>query len=321
MPHPPRRALLAAALAAPPVARAQSWPNGPIRLVVASAPGSQPDLMARLVADPLAVALGVPVVIDNRLGQGGTIGMENVVRSRADGQTLLLGAINHAINQSLFRPAAFDWLAELQAVAPVYFTPNVIIVNKEVPATTLAELIALAKARPGVQNFGSSGSGTSLHLAGELLNQSAGIEMVHVPYRSASAAEQDLEAGRVQVIFDNFAPAIARVEGGRVRAIAVMGPTRSPRLPEVPSVVEAGHPELEMMVWGGIFAPARTPEPVLDRLHDEIIRATASPNVRARLEQLGSVEIAPERAAFRALTVAETERWARVVIASGAKPE
>ncbi|MDB5412142.1 MAG: putative exported protein [Rubritepida sp.] len=317
----PRRALLAVALTAPSLARAQTWPSGPIRLVVASAPGSQPDLMARLVADPLGVALGTSVVVDNRVGQGGTIGMENVIRSRADGQTLLMGALNHAINQSLFRPATFDWLVELEAVAPVYNTPNVIVVNKEVPANSLAELVALARARPGQLNFASAGSGTSLHLAGELLNQIEGIELVHVPYRSSGGAAQDLEAGRVQIMFDNFAPAIARVEGGRVRALAVMSAARVPRLPDVPSVAELGYPQLEMLVWGGIFAHARTPVAILDRLHDEIVRIIATPNVRARLDQLGSLPIATDRAAFRALTVAETERWSRVVIASGAKPE
>lgn len=314
-----RRSILLGALATP--ALAQSWPAGPIRMVVGSAAGSQPDLMGRLLADPLGGILGVPVVVENRPGVSGNLGAEAVVRSRPDGQTIHFGTLNNAINQTFFRPMAFDWLAELEAVAPFYRTPNVVVVHRDVPATTLAELVALARARPGALNFASSGSGTSLHLAGELLNQTAGIQMVHVPYRAGAAAAQDLEAGRVQVMFDNLAPALARLQGTQIRALAVTAPVRSTAIPDVPTVAEAGFPGLEMLIWGGVFVPSRTPVAVIDRLHGAITRVTSEPAMAARLAGFGSVPMPPQRVAFRAFTVEETARWGRVVLASGARPE
>jgi len=308
-------------LAVPALARAQAWPAGPIRMVVGSGAGSQPDLMGRLLADALGPILGVPVVVENRVGVSGNLGAEAVIRSRPDGQTIHFGTLNNAINQSFFRPMAFDWLAELEAVAPFYRTPNVVLVHRDVPATSLAELVAVARARPGALNFASSGSGTSLHLAGELLNQIAGIQMVHVPYRAGPAAAQDLEAGRVQVMFDNLAPALARLQGSQTRALAVTGPVRSAALPGIPTVAEAGFPGLEMLIWGGVFVPSRVAPPIIDRLHDAITRVTAEPAMAARLAGLGSVPMEPSRAAFRAFTVAETARWGQVVVASGARPE
>ncbi len=315
-----RRAILAG-LGLPGLARAQAWPNGTIRFIVGSAPGAQPDLMGRLLADGLGPVLGVPVVVENRVGVSGNLGAEAAIRSRPDGQTFHFATINNAINQTFFRPMAFDWLAETEAVAPFYRTPNVVVVHDGLPVRDMAGLVALARARPGALNFGSSGAGTSLHLAGELLNQIAGIQMVHVPYRGAPAAQQDLEAGRVQVMFDNLAPALARIEGGRVRALAVTGPQRSARLPDVPTVAEAGFPGLEMLIWGGVFAPARVPPPVIERMHAAITRVVAEPAMAARLAGFGSVGMAPERAAFQAFAAAEVERWGRVVLASGARPE
>ncbi|WP_376087347.1 Bug family tripartite tricarboxylate transporter substrate binding protein [Roseomonas sp. CCTCC AB2023176] len=321
MPHRVSRRAVLPLLACPAVARAQgAWPNGPIRLVVPFAPGSQPDLMGRLVADPLGAALGVPVVVENRPGVAGNLGTEAVIRARPDGQTLLFGTVNNAINQTFFRPA-FDWLRDLGPIAAIYMTPNVVLVNAALPASSLADLVALAKDQPGRLNFASSGSGTSLHLAGELLNQIAGIAMVHVPYRAAAAAAQDLEAGRVQVMFDNLAPALARIEGGRVRALATTAPVRSSRLPDMPTAAEAGFPGLTMLIWGGLFAPARTPPAVMARLSAECADIVASPALAARLDALGSVAPERDRGAFRAFTVAETERWGHVVTLSGAKPD
>lgn len=315
-----RRGVVLGLLAAPP-ALAQTWPTGPVRLIVGSAAGSQPDLMARLVADPLGTALGVAVVVDNRPGVAGNLGAEAALRARPDGQTLHFGTINNAINHTFFRPVSFDWPRGVAAIAPVYRTPNVVVVHRDLPVRDLAGLAALARMRPGELNFASSGSGTSLHLAGELFNQAADVRMVHVPYRAAAAAQQDLEAGRVQVMFDNLASALGRLEGGQVRALAVTSPGRSSRLPDVPSVAEAGFPALEMLIWGGIFAHAQTPAWILERLHGALTRVLADPAIMARLASFGSVPMPPDRAAFTAFVQAEVTRWERVVLASGARPE
>ena len=321
-----RRRLLLSCLAAPTfipgLARGQrSWPDGPIRLVVPSGAGGNPDIMARLVADPLSAALRVPVVVENRPGVAGNLGTEFVVRSRPDGQTLLLGSVSNAINQSFFRNMTFDWLRDLQPVAPMYLIPNILLASKDLPVTTVAELVEMARAEPGKLTYASPGIGTSLHLAGELLKLSAGIDMLHVPYRSTTAAGQDLEGGRVHIMFENLPPALPRIDGGRVRALAVTAPSRSQRLPEVPTVGEAGFPDLQMLIWGGLFAPSGTPAPVVERLHAETLRITDTPAFRERLAQLGSTEIGRDLGAFRQFTIDETRRWARAVDASGARSE
>lgn len=311
-----------AALSAPGLARAQAgWPNGPIRLVVPSAPGGNPDLMARLVADPLGAALGVPVVVENRPGVASNLGTEAVIRSRPDGQTLLFGSINNPINHTFFRNIGFDWLRDLAPIITFYRVPNVLVVHPSLPVNSVAELVAYAKARPGQLNYASPGVGTSLHLAGELLKLVGGIDMLHVPYRGAAAAAQDMEAGRVQVMFENLPPSLPRIDAGRVRALAVTSPARSPRLPQVPTMAEAGFPQVEMLIWGGLFAPAGTPEPILDRLNAEIARIVATPAFTARLEQLGSVGNDTSRARFKAFCEEETRRWREVVLASGAKAD
>jgi tripartite-type tricarboxylate transporter receptor subunit TctC len=293
---------------------------GPIRLLVGSAPGSQPDIVARLVAHPLGAALGVPVVVDNRPGVAGNLGAEAALRARPDGRVLHFGTINNAINHSFFRPPAFDWPGGMVALAPVYRTPNVVVVHRDLPVRDLAGLAALARVSAGELNYASSGSGTSLHLAGEVFNQAARVRMEHVPYRAAAAAAQDLEAGRVQVMFDNLAPALARLDGGAVRALAVTSAERSARLLDVPGVAEAGFPVLEMLIWGGLFAPVAVPEPVLARLHAALTRVLAEPAMVARRAVFGSVPMPLDRAAFAGFVRAEAARWERVVLASGARP-
>jgi tripartite-type tricarboxylate transporter receptor subunit TctC len=320
-----RRSVLLGGIAssiAPSLGRAQSsWPNGPIRVVVPSAPGGNPDLMARLIAEPLSQALGTPVVIENRPGVASNLGTEAVIRSRPDGQTLLFGSVNNAINQSFFRNIGFDWLRDLEPIVPLYRIPNVLVVHPDLPVRSVAELVALAKAQPGRINYASPGVGTSLHLAGEMLKLRAGIDMLHVPYRGAAAAAQDMEGGRVQMMFENLPPALPRIDQGRVRALAVTSPERSPRLPQVPTMVESGFPDMGMLIWGGLFVPAGTPTPIIERLHAETVRIAMTPEFTARLTQLGSIGIERDRARFRAFTVEETRRWGEVVRASGATAE
>ena len=316
-----RRGLPAAgtALLAAPALAQDAWPSGPIRFIVGFAAGSNPDLMARLMAEPLSAALGVPVVVENRPGAAGSIGAEAAARARPDGNTLLLGTVNHAINQSLQSGLSFDFLRDFVPIGQCYLIPNVVLVATSLPVSTMAELVALARARPGQINFASSGVGTSLHLAGELLKQSAGIDMVHVPYRGAPDAHQDLEAGRVQLIIDNLPPSIPRIEGGRAKPLAITSPTRFSRLPDVPTVAEAGFPQLQMLIWGGIFVATRTPAPIQERLRVEMDRMIETPAFQARLQQLGSLPVERNREAFRAFTVAETARWREVVERSGAR--
>ncbi|MBY0335330.1 MAG: tripartite tricarboxylate transporter substrate binding protein [Acetobacteraceae bacterium] len=311
-------ALAGALLAAPGLARAQdAWPGGPVRLIVASAPGGNPDLMGRLVAEPLAAALGQAVVVENRAGASGNIGAQGAAQARPDGNTLLFGMVNHAINMSLFANSGYDFVRDFEPVAQLYLIPNVLLVANALPVHNVAELVAMARERPGQLNFASSGVGTTLHLGGELFRQLANIDIVHIPYRGSAEAHQDLQAGRVHMIFDNLPPAIARIESGAVRALAITSATRSPRLPEVPTVGEAGFPQLEMLIWGGVFAPSRTPAPVMARLQAELDRITETPAFRQRLAQLGSLPVGRDREAFRRFIAAETDRWRGVVERAG----
>ncbi len=313
-----RRSLISAALATPALAQ-DAWPSGPIRLIVGFAPGSNPDLMARLLAEPLSTALGVGVVVENRPGASGNIGAQAVAQARPDGYSLALGSVNHAINASLFANPGYDFQRDFAPVAQVYLIPNVVLVAPALPVRTMAELVEYCRARPGEINFGSSGVGTTLHLAGELLKQAAGIDIVHVPYRGAPEAHQDLQAGRVQLIIDNLPPSIARIEAGHVRPLAVTSATRSARLAELPTVAEAGFPSLEMLIWGGVFIHARTPPAIQARLLAEVERIIDTPAFRARLEQFGSLPVNRDREAFRAFTLAEIARWREVVQRSGAR--
>jgi tripartite-type tricarboxylate transporter receptor subunit TctC len=306
----------AALLAAPAVAQ-EAWPNGPVRLIVASAPGGNPDLMGRLVAEPLGAALGQAVVVENRAGASGNIGAQAAMQARPDGNTLLFGMVNHAINMSLFQNSGYDFARDFEPIAQLYLIPNALLVASSLPVRTVQELVELAKQRPGQLNFASSGVGTSLHLGGELFRQLAGIDIVHVPYRGSAEAHQDLQAGRVHMIFDNLPPSIARLESGAVRALAITSPTRSPRLPDVPTVGEAGFPQLEMLIWGGVFVPSRTPAPVQARLKSELDRITATPAFQERLAQLGSLPVGNDREAFKRFIVAETDRWRGVVERAG----
>lgn len=315
-----RRAFAAAGgiLALPGLARGQeAWPNGPVRLIVASAPGGNPDLMGRLVAEPLAAALGQAVVVENRAGASGNIGAQAAGQARPDGNTLLFGMVNHAINMSLFANSGYDFVRDFEPIAQLYLIPNVLLVANALAVRNVAELVAMARERPGQLNFASSGVGTTLHLGGELFRQLANIDIVHVPYRGSAEAHQDLQAGRVHMIFDNLPPSIARIESGAVRALAITSPTRSPRLPDVPTVGEAGFPQLEMLIWGGVFAPSRTPAPVMARLKAELDRITQTPAFQQRLAQLGSLPVGRDHEAFKRFIVAETDRWRGVVERAG----
>jgi tripartite-type tricarboxylate transporter receptor subunit TctC len=292
----------------------EAYPSRPIRMIVPFPPGGGNDLMGRMVADRLGTQLGVPVTVDNRGGAGGLIGTEAATQSAPDGYTLLLGSISTiSINPNLHARLSFDTLRDLAPVSLFAETPSALVVPASLPASTLAELIALAKAQPGQLNFASAGNGTSHHLGGELLKASAGIDIVHVPYRGSGPALTGLLGGDAQVMIAPIAAVLAMVEAGRLRALGVTSMSRSPLLPQVPTIAEAGVPDYELVLWYGIFAPARTPEPILDRLNAEVARAVESPDLRQRLSSEGASAVRSTRAELGERARTDLQRWREIV--------
>ena len=317
-----RRTLLALlpALATPCVARAQWQPDRPIRLVAPFAAGGASDLIARMVAEELSPLLGQTLLVDNRTGAGGSVGTEAVVRARPDGLTLLMGSqATHATNPAL-QKLSFDPIADLAGIGPVAGVPAVMVVPADLPARTLAEFIAMAKARPGAVTYGSAGIGASTHLAGALLAQLAGIELQHVPYRGTALAMQDLIAGRINMMMDTLPTALPHIQGGRIRALAVSTTARNPTLPDVPTVAEAGVPGYEALNWYGLYAPAATPEAAVARLNAVLAALVARPAFQARLAAQGMLPMVGDRAAFTAYATADRQRWTDLVRSANITP-
>lgn len=317
-----RRTLLAAPLAfAGAGARAETWPARPLRLVLPFPPGGTADVLGRLVADRLAAALGQPVVVDNRPGASGNIAAEAVARAAADGYTLLLGTQGtHAANAALFQRLPFDPLRDFTPIAPLALVPNILVVHPGLPVHTLEEFIAHARANPGRLRFGSSGSGTSIHLAGEMFKARTGVEMEHVPYRGSAPAQNDLVAGRIELMFELLPGTLGQIRAGAVRPIAVASRVRMAALPEVPTFIEAGLPDFVTGAWFGLFAPAGTPEPIVRRLAAAMAEMTG-PNgtLIGRLAELGAEPLHAGPAEFAAFVRAEAARWAEIVRRSGAR--
>lgn len=317
-----RRALLAGAFAAasPQGAFAQpAWPERPIRLIVPFAPGGATDILSRLVADRLAEQLGQPMVIENRGGAGGNIGAEAAARAAPDGYTLVMGVVGtHAINPTLFPSVPFDPIRDFSPVSLVATAMNVLVVNVDLPARSVQELIALARARPGQLNFGSPGNGSTVQLAGELFKTMTGIDMVHTPYRGAAAAMTDLLAGRIQLMFDNLPSAVPHVRAGRLRALAVTGAERSTALPDLPTVAES-LPGYEATTWFALFGPAHLPPAIVARLNRAVHAAVGAPGMAARLAELGAEPAAGTPEALTELIRHDTGKWGRVIRISGAR--
>ncbi len=303
------------------VASAQTYPAKPIRLVVPYPPGGPLDIMARAIGQKLTEAWNQPVLVDNRAGAGGNIGADLVAKSAPDGYTLLMGAVaTHAINPTLYSKIPYDPVKDFAPVALVAQVPNILVVNPAVPATTVRELIDLARAKPGYLNFGSGSTGSTGHLAGELFKAMAGVQMVHIPYKGAAPAMADLLAGQVQLMFDNLANSLPNVKAGRLRALAVTTLARSPAMPDLPTIAESGLPGFDLTTWFGLMAPAGTPPEIVARLNAEIVRALNAKDMRERLQKMGAEPLAvntPEH--FAAFIRAEAEKYAKVVKDSGAK--
>jgi tripartite-type tricarboxylate transporter receptor subunit TctC len=297
-----------------------AYPSRSIRWIVSYPPGGTTDLLARIMGQWLSARLGQQVIIDNRPGGGNNIGTELAVRAPADGYTIFLVNPANAINATLYRSLPFNFLNDLAPIAGIIRVPNVMTVTKNFPAKNIAEFIAYAKKNPGKINMASSGSGTSVHLSGELFKAMAGIDMNHIPYKGAGPAIIDLIGAHVDVIFDNMPSIIGHVRGGEVRALGVTTAKRSPALPDVPAVAEFV-PGYEASAWFGAAAPKGTPAAAIERLNREINAALADAGMRAKLGDLGGVPIPGTPEQFWALHKMETEKWAKVVQLSGAKVE
>ena len=301
-------------------ARADGFPERPVRIVVPYAAGGSNDVVARLVGQRMTEIWGQQVIVDNRAGAGGNIGTDAVAKAAPDGYTLLLTAPGPlTVNQNLYRSLPYKPEVDFAPVALVASVPIVLMVNPGVPAKSVAELTALAKGRPGQINFGSSGNGTTNHLAGELYKTLAGITIVHVPYRGAAPAMNDLIGGHIQMMFDNMPAVMPQAKAGTVRALAVAGTERSKLFPDLPTMQEAGVAGFEASAWFGLVAPAKTPPEVLKTLEETVVAALKSPDVIEKLGELGAEPGTLTGERYRAFMADEVSRWAKVIAASGAK--
>jgi tripartite-type tricarboxylate transporter receptor subunit TctC len=322
----PRRQFLhlaagAAALPAfPHVARAQAYPTRPVRIIVGFPAGGATDILARLTGQWLSDRLGQQFIVENRAGAGGNIGTEAVVKAPPDGYTLLQIATPNGLNAALYPNLSFNFVRDIAPVIGVMRTSYAIVVHPSVPATTVPEFIAYAKANPGKINMASAGSGTPQHVAGELFKLMTGVEMVHVPYRGAAPALTDLIGGQVQVMFDNMTSSLEYIRAGKLRALAVTTATRSEALPDIPTVGDFV-PGFEASAQFGLGAPKNTPAEVIEKLNHEINAGLADPKMKARLADLAGAVLAGSPADFRKLIADETEKWGKVVKFSGAKPD
>ncbi|MDM0069822.1 tripartite tricarboxylate transporter substrate binding protein [Variovorax sp. J31P207] len=304
----------------PLAASAQAaFPSKPITIIVPFSAGGTTDILARVVGLYMSRDLGQPVVVDNRAGAGGNIGGQAAARSPADGYTLFMGTVGtHAINQSLYKKMPFDPIKDFAPLTRVAMVPNLLVANPSQPFKNVKEMIAYAKANPGKINFGSSGNGSSIHLSGELFKQMAGVDMQHVPYRGSAPAVSDLLGGQIAIMFDNMPSAIPHVKGGKLRALAVTTAKRSPALPDVPTIAEAGVPGYEATSWFGLLAPAGTPAPVVAKLNASILKALADPEVKKKLAEQGAEPHGEKPEQFAAFIESETLKWGKVVKESGA---
>ena len=305
-----------------PGAAAQGYPSKPIRFVVPYPAGGPLDTVARLLGQKVSESVKQPVIVENKPGAGGNIGADSVAKSAPDGYTLLMGAVaTHAINPTLYASMPYDAIRDFQPVTQLASTPNVLIVNPSLPAASVREFIAYAKANPGKLNFGSGSTGSAGHLAGELFKTMAGVDMTHVPYKGAAPAMQDLIAGRVQLMFDNFASASAQVKAGKVRALAVTTAKRSALAQDLPTIAESGLAGFDINTWFGLFVPAGTPRDVVERLHAEFTQALALPDIREKLLNLGAEPVGNRPEEFAAYIRSEADKYARVIKASGARAD
>ena len=315
--------LIAAALlaAVPSVCTSQAYPTRPIRLVVPLAPGGTNDTMARIISDRLAERLGQQVVVDNRPGGNSTIGSAIVARATPDGHTLLIMGAGHAINPSVHKNLPYDTERDFAPIALVAGGPYLLVIHPAIPAKTVKEYVAWVKARPGQVSFASASAGNPTHLAGELFNIAAGMDMQHIPYKGGGALLPDLIAGRVSMTFSSIATVQSNVQAGRLRPIAVTTLKRSQYLPEIPTFIESGYPGFEVNAWYGMLTTGKTQRPIVDRLNAELRHVLGDPNTRQLFNKHGLDPQLTTADEFKALVASEIGRWAKVARQAGIKPE
>ena len=316
------RAVAAATLGAgllPAAFAADNYPSKPITMVVPFVAGGTTDILARIVGQSLSEELGQPVIIDNRAGAGGNIGGQFAARSAADGYTIFMGTVGtNAINEWLYKKMPFNPNKDFAPLTRVANVPNLLVANPQQPFKNVKEMIAYAQANPGKVNFGSSGSGSSIHLSGELFKMMTKVDMVHIPYKGSAPAVTDLLGNQIAIMFDNMPSAIQHVRSGKLRPLAVTTAKRSPELPDVPTVAEAGVPGYEATSWFGLFAPAKVPADVQAKLHAAIIKVLQKPDVVKKIGDQGGEVVTESQAEFAKFIAAENEKWKKVVKTSGA---
>ncbi len=314
--------MAAALLLAPLGAAAQAYPSKPIRLVVPYAPGGAASAFGRILSDRLSQSLGQPVIVDHRPGGGTVIGNDFVAKSAPDGYTLTMGTVSsHAMVVSLNTRVPYDPEKDFAPISLFASLPFVLMAHPSVPATSVRDVVAMAKAKPGSLTFGSAGNATSNHLAGELFKSRAGIDMIHVPYKGSAPALADLLGGQISMMFDLTATALPQIAGGKVRALAITSPRRSPMAPDLPTMAEAGIPGVEVVSWFGLLAPAGTPPAIVNLLNAEVVKAMQLAEVKTLMAGLGAEPITNTPQEFAAYISAERAKWAGVVKQAGIKPE
>ena len=314
-------AVLLLALAFSGAAAAQDYPSRPIKMIVPFAAGGPADIYARFLGARLQEALGQPFVVEDRPGGGSIVGSDAAAKSAPDGYTLLVMSNTHTVNESLIPNKPFSLTRDFVPVAPINYSDLVMVIHPSVPAKTLAEFIALAKAQPGKLNYASSGPGTPYHMAGELFKAMAGVDIVHVPYKGSSGARTDILGGQVQMMFDAVTTMSENVKAGKVRALATSGKVRSSVLPDVPTLDEAGVPGYEATIWLGIVAPKGTPPAIVNRLNAEITKIVSRPDVKREWATQGAVAMTMTPDEFGKYIAGDIVKWERIVKISGAKPD
>ena len=308
-----RFALVAAVLLSAYPAHADDYPSRPVKIIVPFGAGGPTDVYTRAIAEELRKSLRQPFIMENRPGAGTTIGTDVVAKSQPDGYTLLMVSGTQTVNETLYSHKPYQLMRDLVPIAPLIDTDLVLVVHPSVPAKTLGELLALARAKPGTLNYGSSGPGSNYHMAGELLKNLTGVDIVHVPYKGSTGARNDILSGQIQILFDSVPTMAPQIKAGMVRALGTSGKTRSPILPDVPTMAEAGVPGFNATLWVGFMAPAGTPKPIIDKLHDEITKILRRPDIKQAWEKTGATPIVMTQPEFKSFMDAQVAKWAEVI--------
>jgi tripartite-type tricarboxylate transporter receptor subunit TctC len=297
-------------------AKTDDYPSRAVKVIVPFGAGGPTDVYARAIAEELRKSLHQPFVMENRPGAGTTIGTDTVAKSTPDGYTLLMVSGTQTVNETLYAHKSYQLMRDLVPIAPLIDTDLVLVVHPSVPAKNLGELLALARAKPGTINYGSSGPGSNYHMAGELLKNLAGIDIVHVPYKGSTGARNDILSGQVQMLFDSVPTMTPMIKAGLVRALGTSGKHRSPTLPDVPTIAEAGVPGFNASLWVGFMAPAATPQPIVDKLNHEITKILARPDIKEAWEKTGATPIVMTQPEFKSFMDAQIAKWADVIKAN-----